>query len=58
MPVSCVRYSVTHQFATSLVESDKFKFVKLKPSRIFYSAGFGVNAQWIDMATYEDAVVS
>jgi len=49
-------YSVTHQFATSLVESDKFKFVKLKPSRIFYSAGFGVNAQWIDMATYEDAV--
>ena len=40
-------YSVAHSYATQLVESDKFKFVKLKPTRIFYAGGFGVNAEWV-----------
>jgi len=42
-------YSVTHAYATKLVESDKFKFVKLKPTRVFYAGGFGVNAEWVSV---------
>lgn len=49
-------YSVAHSYATQLVESDKFKFVKLKPTRIFYAGGFGVNAEWVDVEQYETAV--
>jgi len=49
-------YSVTHGYSALLVESEKFKFMKLRPSRIFYTGGFGVNAQWIDMDSYESSV--
>jgi len=48
-------YSVTHGFAALLVENDQFKFYKLKPERVFYSGGFGVNAQWVDVHEYEAA---
>lgn len=48
-------YSVTHGFAALLVESEAFKFYKIKPGRIFYSGGFGVNAQWVDVPEYEAA---
>ena len=46
-------YSVTHGFAAMLVESDKFKFMKLKPEKIYYVGGFGVNSQWVDVEDYE-----
>jgi hypothetical protein len=46
-------YSVTHGFAAMLVESDKFKFMKMKPEKIYYVGGFGVNSQWVDVDEYE-----
>ena len=36
-----------------LVESDKFKFMKMKPEKIYYVGGFGVNSQWVDVDEYE-----
>lgn len=46
-------YSVTHGFAAMLVESEKFKFMKLKPEKIYYVGGFGVSSQWVGVDEYE-----
>jgi len=48
-------YSVAHGWATRLVESDKFTFFKLKPERVYYMGGFGVDAAWVDLQEYEAA---
>ena len=49
-------FAVAHGYAAALVESDKFRFVKLRPERVFFAGGFGVGATWVDNAAFVGAV--
>lgn len=48
-------YTVAHEYALRLVESPKFSFVKVRPEKIYYVGGFGVNSQWVDVEEYQEA---
>jgi len=48
-------YTIVHPYSEQLVDSNKFRFVRIRPSKIYFSGGFGVQATWVDVATYEKA---
>lgn len=46
-------FTLVHQYAEQIVDSPKFKFMKIKPQKIYFSGGFGVMATWVDVTDYE-----
>ena len=50
-----MRYSLTHAYADQVMESPKFAFYRLVPSKIYFVGGFGVLAKWVDPIDYKTA---
>jgi len=48
-------FSLVHSYAEQLLDNEQFFMVKLQPERIYFSGGFGVQAQWLDVPAYEEA---
>jgi len=48
-------FTLAHPYAEQIVDSPKFSFCKIKPSKIYFSGGFGVMATWVDVNDYEQA---
>jgi len=50
-----MRYSLTHTYADQVMDSPKFAFYRLNPSKIYFVGGFGVLAKWVDPEEYQTA---
>jgi len=50
-----MRYSITHVYADQVMDSPKFHFYRLNPSKIYYVGGFGVQATWVPIEDYTNA---
>lgn len=47
-----MRYSLTHAYADQVMDSPKFSFYRLIPSKIYFVGGFGVLAKWVEPGDY------
>jgi putative heme iron utilization protein len=50
-----MRYSITHSYADQVMDSPKFAFYRLVPSKIYFVGGFGVLAKWVEVDEYVEA---
>ena len=50
-----MRYSINHAYADQVMDSPKFAFYRLKPAKIYYVGGFGVQSQWVPVEEYKSA---
>jgi heme iron utilization protein len=48
-----MRYSLTHAYADQVMDSPKFSFYRLVPSKIYFVGGFGVLAKWVEPGDYQ-----
>ena len=48
-------FTLIHQYAEQIADSPKFAFYRIKPTKIYFSGGFGVMATWVDVPDYESA---
>lgn len=48
-------FTLLHQYADQIVDSPRFKFYRIRPSKIYFSGGFGVQSTWIDVDAYAKA---
>ena len=50
-----MRYSITHAYADQVMDSPKFAFYRLVPTKIYFVGGFGVLAKWVEVDEYKEA---
>jgi putative heme iron utilization protein len=50
-----MRYAINHAYADQVMDSPIFSFYRVKPSKIYYVGGFGVQSQWVPVEDYEEA---
>ena len=50
-----MRYSITHAYADQVMDSPKFAFYRLVPTKIYFVGGFGVLAKWVEVEEYREA---
>lgn len=50
-----MRYSLTHAYADQVMDSPRFHFYRLRPSRIYFVGGFGVESAWVPVTDYAEA---
>jgi putative heme iron utilization protein len=50
-----MRYSIQHAYADQVMDSPKFAFYRLVPSKIYFVGGFGVLAKWVEVDEYKEA---
>lgn len=48
-------FTIVHPYAEQIADSPRFAFSRIKPARIYFSGGFGVQATWVDVEEYEKA---
>lgn len=48
-------YSISHAYAEQVMDSPKFQFYRLRPSKIYFVGGFGVQATWVPVEDYFSA---
>ena len=48
-------FILVHPYAEQIADSPKFSLVRIKPEKIYFSGGFGVMSQWINVQDYEAA---
>ena len=48
-----MRYSIQHVYADQVMDSPKFAFYRLVPSKIYFVGGFGVLAKWVEREDYK-----
>lgn len=46
-------FTIAHTYAEQIVESPIFSFYKIKPRKIYFSGGFGVQSTWVNVEDYE-----
>lgn len=50
-----MRYGIAHSYADQVMDSPKFHFYRLTPTRIYYVGGFGVSSEWVPPEEYAEA---
>lgn len=50
-----LRYSIRHSYADRVMDSSKFSFYRLTPSKVYFVGGFGVLAKWVPVEEYKSA---
>ena len=50
-----MKYSLTHSYADQVMDSPKFAFYRLIPTKIYFVGGFGVLAKWVNPMEYQNA---
>mmetsp|Transcript_16453 Transcript_16453/g.34092 ORF Transcript_16453/g.34092 Transcript_16453/m.34092 type:complete len:364 (+) Transcript_16453:352-1443(+) len=48
-----MRYGIAHSYADQVMDSPKFHFYRLTPTRIYYVGGFGVSSEWVPPEEYK-----
>lgn len=47
-----MRYGIAHSYADQVMDSPKFHFYRLSPTKIYYVGGFGVSSEWVPPEEY------
>lgn len=55
LPVLKLAFTLIHQYAEQIVDSPRFGFFRIKPGKIYFTGGFGVQSTWVDVDNYEKA---
>ena len=55
LPPLKLAFTLIHQYAEQIADSPKFSFFRIKPTKIYFSGGFGVMATWVDVQEYESS---
>lgn len=50
-----MRYGIAHSYADQVMDSPKFHFYRLAPTKIYYVGGFGVSSEWVPPEEYKSA---
>lgn len=50
-----MRYSIAHSYADQVMDSPKFHFFRLVPTKVYYVGGFGVSSEWVPPGEYGKA---
>jgi len=50
-----MRYSISHAYADQVMDSPKFAFYRIIPSKVYFVGGFGVLAKWVPVEEYKHA---
>eukprot|EP00579_Thalassiosira_antarctica_P006710 CAMPEP_0201884776 /NCGR_PEP_ID=MMETSP0902-20130614/17544_1 /ASSEMBLY_ACC=CAM_ASM_000551 /TAXON_ID=420261 /ORGANISM="Thalassiosira antarctica, Strain CCMP982" /LENGTH=370 /DNA_ID=CAMNT_0048413785 /DNA_START=303 /DNA_END=1415 /DNA_ORIENTATION=+ len=50
-----MRYGIAHSYADQVMDSPKFHFYRLTPTKVYFVGGFGVSSQWVPPQEYKDA---
>lgn len=50
-----MRYSISHAYADQVMDSPKFAFYRIKPTKVYFVGGFGVLAKWVPVDEYREA---
>jgi len=50
-----MRYAITHAYADQVMDSPIFSFYRLRPVKIYYVGGFGVQSEWVPVEEYQNA---
>lgn len=48
-------FTLIHQYAEQIVDSPRFGFYRIKPEKIFFAGGFGVQSTWVDVQEYAES---
>ena len=47
-----MRYGIAHSYADQVMDSPKFHFYRLTPTKIYFVGGFGVSSEWVPPEKY------
>ena len=50
-----MRYGIAHSYADQVMDSPKFHFFRLVPTKIYFVGGFGVSSEWVPPEEYKKA---
>lgn len=50
-----MRYGIAHSYADQVMDSPKFHFYRLMPTKIYFVGGFGVSSKWVPPQEYREA---
>lgn len=50
-----MRYGIAHSYADQVMDSPKFHFYRLNPTKIYFVGGFGVSSEWVPPEKYSEA---
>lgn len=50
-----MRYGIAHSYADQVMDSPKFHFYRLTPTKVYFVGGFGVSTQWVPPQDYREA---
>jgi len=50
-----MRYAISHAYADRVMDSPKFAFYRIRPAKIYYVGGFGVDRAWVPIEEYNMA---
>jgi len=50
-----MRYGIAHSYADQVMDSPKFHFYRLTPTKVYFVGGFGVSTQWVPPQDYMEA---
>ena len=50
-----MRYGIAHTYADQVMDSPKFHFYRLTPTKIYFVGGFGVSSEWVPPEEYKKA---
>ncbi|KAK1748027.1 pyridoxamine 5'-phosphate oxidase [Skeletonema marinoi] len=50
-----MRYGIAHSYADQVMDSPKFHFYRLIPTKIYFVGGFGVSSEWVPPEEYKEA---
>jgi len=50
-----MRYGIAHSYADQVMDSPKFHFYRLTPTKVYFVGGFGVSTQWVPPQDYKEA---
>jgi len=50
-----MRYGIAHSYADQVMDSPRFNFFRLTPTKIYFVGGFGVSSKWVPPQEYHDS---
>ncbi|KAL7543804.1 hypothetical protein ACHAXR_013146 [Thalassiosira sp. AJA248-18] len=55
IPTLRMRYGIAHSYADQVMDSPRFQFYRLIPTKIYFVGGFGVSSEWVPPEEYKEA---
>eukprot|EP00571_Detonula_confervacea_P016313 CAMPEP_0172298972 /NCGR_PEP_ID=MMETSP1058-20130122/1375_1 /TAXON_ID=83371 /ORGANISM="Detonula confervacea, Strain CCMP 353" /LENGTH=371 /DNA_ID=CAMNT_0013008267 /DNA_START=209 /DNA_END=1324 /DNA_ORIENTATION=+ len=50
-----MRYGIAHSYADQVMDSPRFQFYRLTPTKVYFVGGFGVSSEWVPPQEYKDS---